>query len=369
MIDKQTVEVVNTYATTSESVNRQQPSKDQYQKGVVPYDTLPAAWWNWFWHEITLNEGRTVEMLDSIFAELTKLLRDAGIDTNNPEVLNQVSSAVQTIAKWIATEERPGAVVSSSTKGKVSVDGTTGVMTANGLGDVNNLSEGILLRSTAVDAINDVLAQLIKETQDRTLADRQLSQAITSSITDTVPVGTILSFAGNNVPSNLYAFCDGRTLNNADGTYNDLENALGTAWGNTPGDGLVKLPDLRECVLVCCGQRASGVSNHDIYNVGDFKDDRYASHGHGNNFKVTGGSSSVTIPTLTEITNPTQGGRGIAYPEGGYGKGVRLLKIGSTSAAINVGFSGSIYASGSGKVTHGKQVGVYYIIKIRNSIV
>lgn len=368
MIDKQTVEVVNTYATTSESVNRQEPSKDQYQKGVVPYDTLPAAWWNWFWHEITLNEGRTVEMLDSIFAELTKLLRDAGIDTNNPEVLNQVSSAVQTIAKWIATEERPGAVVSSSAKGKVSVDGTTGVMTANGLGDVNNLSEGILLRSTAVDAINDVLAQLIKETQDRTLADRQLSQAVTSSITDTVPVGTILPFAGNNVPSNLYTFCDGRTLNNADGTYNDLENALGTAWGNTPGDGLVKLPDLRECVLVCCGQRASGVSNHDIYNVGDFKDDRYASHGHGNDFEVTGGSSSLSIPTLTEVTN-TQGGRGIAYPESGYGEGARVLQVGTTSGDINVGFSGSIYASGSGNVTHGKQVGVYYIIKIRNRII
>lgn len=367
MIDKQTVEVVNTYATTSESVNRQQPSKDQYQKGVVPYDTLPAAWWNWFWHEITLNEGRTVEMLDSIFAELTKLLRDAGIDTNNPEVLNQVSSAVQTIAKWIATEERPGAVVSSPAKGKVSVDGTTGVMTANGLGDVNNLSEGILLRSTTVDAINDVLAQLIKETQDRTLADRQLSQAITSSITDTVPVGTILPFAGNNVPSNLYAFCNGQTLNNADGTYNDLENALGTAWGNTPGDGLVKLPDLRECVLVCCGQRASGISNHDIYNVGEFKDDRYASHGHGNNFGVTGGGSVSTLK-LTEVVNE-QGGRGISYPEGGYGQGARVLKIGYTSQSINVGFSGSIYASGSGNVTHGKQVGIYYIIKIRNSVV
>lgn len=364
MIDKQTVEVVNTYATTSESVNRQQPSKDQYQKGVVPYDTLPAAWWNWFWHEITLNEGRTVEMLDSIFAELTKLLRDAGIDTNNPEVLNQVSSAVQTIAKRIATEERPGAVVSSPAKGKVSVDGTTGVMTANGLGDVNNLSEGILLRSTTVDAINDVLAQLIKETQDRTLADRQLSQAITSSITDTVPVGTILPFAGNNVPSNLYAFCNGQTLNNADGTYNDLENALGTAWGNTPGDGLVKLPDLRECVLVCCGQRASGVSNHDIYNVGDFKDDRYASHGHGNNFRVTGGGS-VSTPTLTVSTD----GMGIYYPADGYADSVRVLKVGSTSQTINVGFSGSIYASGSGNVTHGKQVGVYYIIKIRNSAV
>lgn len=363
MIDKQTVEVVNTYATTSESVNRQQPSKDQYQKGVVPYDTLPAAWWNWFWHEITLNEGRTVEMLDSIFAELTKLLRDAGIDTNNPEVLNQVSSAVQTIAKWIATEERPGAVVSSSTKGKVSVDGTTGVMTANGLGDVNNLSEGILLRSTAVDAINDVLAQLIKETQDRTLADRQLSQAITSSITDTVPVGTILPFAGNNVPSNLYAFCNGQTLNNADGTYNDLENALGTAWGNTPGDGSVTLPDLRECVLVCCGQRASGVSNHDIYNVGEFKDDRFASHSHGNNFNVTGGGT-VTIPTAIE--DPA-GGRGASVNQ--YGSTTPVIKASTISRTINVGFSGSIYASGSGNVTHGKQVGIYYIIKIRNSAV
>ena len=364
MIDKQTVEVVNTYATTSESVNRQEPSKDQYQKGVVPYDTLPAAWWNWFWHEITLNEGRTVEMLDSIFAELTKLLRDAGIDTNNPEVLNQVSSAVQTIAKWIATEERPGAVVSSSTKGKVSVDGTTGVMTANGLGDVNNLSEGILLRSTAVDAINDVLAQLIKETQDRTLADRQLSQAITSSIIDTIPVGTILSFAGNNVPSNLYAFCDGQTLNNADGTYNDLENALGTAWGNTPGDGFVTLPDLRECVLVCCGQRTSGVKNHDIYNLGEFKDDRYASHGHANNFRLTKGPNSELNPT---VSGNTPGGEAWVST---YTTDVQVARADRYHGhTLNIALRGGIVASGSGSVTHGKQVGIYYIIKIRNSVV
>ena len=364
MIDKQTVEVVNTYATTSESVNRQEPSKDQYQKGVVPYDTLPAAWWNWFWHEITLNEGRTVEMLDSIFAELTKLLRDAGIDTNNPEVLNQVSSAVQTIAKWIATEERPGAVVSSSTKGKVSVDGTTGVMTANGLGDVNNLSEGILLRSTAVDAINDVLAQLIKETQDRTLADRQLSQAVTSSITDTVPVGTILSFAGNNVLSNLYAFCNGQILDNADGTYNDLENALGTAWGNTPGDGLVKLPDLRECVLVGCGQRSTGVSNHDIYSLGEFKDDRYASHGHGNNFRLTDGPYSENKPSLTG-SSP-----GSDTWVSTYTTNVQVARYDrSHGHTLNIALRGDIAASGSGYVTHGKQVGVYYIIKIRNRII
>ena len=366
MIDKQTVEVVNTYATTSESVNRQEPSKDQYQKGVVPYDTLPAAWWNWFWHEITLNEGRTVEMLDSIFAELTKLLRDAGIDTNNPEVLNQVSSAVQTIAKWIATGERPGAVVSSSAKGKVSVDGTTGVMTANGLGDVNNLSAGILLRSTTVDAINDVLAQLIKETQDRTLADKQLSQAITSSIIDTVPVGTILPFAGNNVPpSDLYAFCNGQTLNNADGTYNDLENALGTAWGNTPGDGSVTLPDLRECVLVGCGgNRGQGVTNHDSYSLGEFKDDRYASHGHGNNFRLTNGPHSEDKPSLTD-SSP-----GSATWVSTYTTNVQVAKYGrSHNHTLNIALRGDIAASGSGNVTHGKQVGVYYIIKIRNRII
>ena len=365
MIDKQTVEVVNTYATTSESVNRQEPSKDQYQKGVVPYDTLPAAWWNWFWHEITLNEGRTVEMLDSIFAELTKLLRDAGIDTNNPDVLNQVSSAVQTIAKWIATEERPGAVVSSSAKGKVSVDGTTGVMTANGLGDVNNLSEGILLRNTTVEAINDVLAQLVKEIQDRTLADRQLSQTVTSIITDTVPVGTILPFAGNNLPpSNLYAFCDGRPLDNTDGTYNDLENALGTAWGNTPGDGSITLPDLRECVLVGCGQRASGIGNHDIYSLGEFKDDRYASHAHANNFRLTDGPNSESAPS---ISGNSPGQDQVVVSQ--YTSNVWVFRSGIHSHRLNIALRGDIAASGSGSVTHGKQVGVNYIIKIRNRII
>lgn len=368
MIDKQTVEVVNTYATTSESVNRQEPSKDQYQKGVVPYDTLPAAWWNWFWHEITLNEGRTVEMLDSIFTELTTLLRDAGINTNNSEVLNQVSSAVQTIAKWIATEERPGAVVSSSAKGKISVDSTTGIMTANGLGDVADLNEGILLRDTTVAAINDVLTQLVKETQDRTLADKQLSQAIVSSITDTVPIGTILPFAGNKVPpSSLYAFCKGQTLDNANGTFDELETILGTAWGNTPGDGIITLPDLRECVLVGCGgNRGTGVTNHDSYTLGQFKDDTYASHSHGNDFRLTKGANSESAPSISGNN-----------PGGAITVSTYRTDISSRTASgwnthghsLNIAFKGSISASGSGSVTHGKQVGVYYIIKIRNSII
>ena len=367
MIDKQTVEVVDTYATTSESVNRQEPSKDQYQKGVVPYDTLPAAWWNWFWHEITLNEGRTVEMLDSIFTELTRLLRDAGIDTNNPEVLNQVSSAVQTIAKWIATEERPGAVVSSSAKGKVSVDKTTGVMTANGLGDVADLSAGILLRDTTVEAINDVLAQLLKEVQDRTLADRQLSQAIISSITDTVPVGTILPYAGIKLPpSGLYAFCDGHVLPNADGTYDELETVLGTYWGNTPGDGIIMLPDLRECVLVGAGgSRATGVTNHDSYTLGQFKDDVYASHIHGNNFRLTDGANSESAPSISG-NNP-----GGAITVSTYRTDVSSRTASGWDThghSLNIALKGGIASSGSGSVTHGKQIGVFYIIKIRNSV-
>lgn len=365
MIDKQTVEVVKTYATTSETVNRQEPSKDQYQKGVVPYDTLPAAWWNWFWHEITLNEGRTVEMLDSIFAELTKLLRDAGIDANNPEVLNQVSSAVQVIAKWIATEDRPGAVVSSSAKGKVSVDSTTGVMTANGLGDVADLSADILLRNTTVEAINDVLAQLFKEVQDRTLADKQLSQAISSSIVDTVPIGTILSFAGNNVPpSSLYRFCNGDILSNVDGTYDELEAILGTAWGNIPGDGQVTLPDLQECVPVGCGgERKTGVINHDIYSLGEFKDDRYAYHGHNNNFRLTDGPNSESAPS---ISGNDPGSTGILVSQ--YTSNVWVQGAGRHGHTLNIALRGSIASSGSGRVTHGKQVGVYYIIKVRNSV-
>ena len=32
----------------------------EWQNGVIPLDTLPAAWWNWMWKMVTEQEKRMV---------------------------------------------------------------------------------------------------------------------------------------------------------------------------------------------------------------------------------------------------------------------------------------------------------------------
>lgn len=52
-----------------------------------------------------------------------------------------------------------------------------------------------------------------------------------------------------------------------------------------------KLPDLRECVLVCAGENETlDIKAHDVFNVGEFKDDQAQLHAHSRGtMNITGG--------------------------------------------------------------------------------
>lgn len=130
-----------------------------------------------------------------------------------------------------------------------------------------------------------------------------------------VPLGTIIPFYGLNIPAG-YLPCDGSTFNT------DIYPALAMFLeGNV-------LPDLRECVPVGVGQRASGVQTHDIYTIGQFKDDQFQNHVHSN---------------------------------GAYNEPVYAAAIGFDKA--RVGDTGNPVSGRHGDTTHGKQIGVNYIIK------
>lgn len=91
MVNEQSVKKIGTYGSTA--IYKEQPDTDSYNKGVIPFDTLPAQWWNWLWNQITLNEGRTVDVLDSIHAELVNVLQAASI-TPTVEESNQLKAAI-----------------------------------------------------------------------------------------------------------------------------------------------------------------------------------------------------------------------------------------------------------------------------------
>ena len=91
------------------------------------------------------------------------------------------------------------------------------------------------------------------------------------------PVGSILAFGGSSAPSG-WLLCQGQAVSRT--TYAELFSAIGTSFGTGDGSATFNLPDLRETVPVGSGTRASGVTAHDTYSVGTFKDDQLQDHQH-----------------------------------------------------------------------------------------
>ena len=182
-----------------------------------------------------------------------------------------------------------------------------------------------------------------------------------------------------------------------------------------------KLPDLRECVLVCAGRsERTEITNHDEYTAGQFKDDQFAEHNHNVSSTVTdpGHGHTVTDPGHGHsVSDPGHDhGRGTyeitgsfggisdeddrCNPTGAFTKGEEesgasngtddsriyftasrswtgrsekvttgvSISSGTTGVSISSGTTGITVdtteekAGAADKVTHGKQFGVYYYI-------
>lgn len=101
--------------------------------GHVPLDTLPAAWWNWLWNQITKNNNEVYATLTDVRTELLNVLSAASISPSGTST-NQLYQAINKIRQTIATTSTAGAVKSSSDIKSVSV-ANTGVMLVNALTD------------------------------------------------------------------------------------------------------------------------------------------------------------------------------------------------------------------------------------------
>ena len=176
-----------------------------------------------------------------------------------------------------------------------------------------------------------------------------------------VPAGTVILYAGTTLPSR-YILCDGRRVLKAD--YPKLWNAIGHTWAlPTDTDAMkadyFRLPDLRECVAVGAGTStgtyknttrvfeapeanpntgSGGTQTHDTYLLGTFKDDQLQGHEH-----------SYYVTDYERRTNDNVG----SYAPVGHGNG-------TTENIVNKSGYGNVRY---GTTTHGKQVGLYYIIK------
>ena len=151
MITCQCAEAMPTYAPQS-SYLTPIPSAN-IERGVAPLDSLPADWWNWLWNNITLNEGRIVQFINSVFSEINSVLSAAGV-TPSTASTTDLRDAIQKLVTTVATSAVPGSVLSSTLSGKLRV-------IADGTASINDLGTPDQLETTSkevVSAINEVLA-------------------------------------------------------------------------------------------------------------------------------------------------------------------------------------------------------------------
>lgn len=137
------------------------PDLEQIRNGVVPLDSLPAAWWNWMWNDTNkaVNEARSA--VGVLIDEVQSVLSNAGVCLN-PSCVDQLYQAIDKIRQRIGNATTAGAVKSSSTPGMVSID-DDGLMTANCLGNAANLTT---TARTVVGAVNE-----LKQTYDCCFTD------------------------------------------------------------------------------------------------------------------------------------------------------------------------------------------------------
>ena len=163
------------------------------------------------------------------------------------------------------------------------------------------------------------------------------SNGIYDAMKALLPVGLVFPFAGTTVPDSFLE-CNGAAVSRT--TYAELFAVIGTTYGTGDGSTTFNLPDYREVALVGAGQNATdSIADHDVYTVGQFKDDQVQSHAHD--------------------INPNIGANqyGNRYIGGGSDYWYSMLsELGTYTTTAMSGRKGS--------VTRGKRKGVKYIIKV-----
>lgn len=139
------------------------------------------------------------------------------------------------------------------------------------------------------------------------------------------PIGTILPYGGTTLPTG-YLFCIGQAVSRT--TYSELFAIIGTSFGAGDGSTTYNLPDMRESVPVGIDKNdTQTIANHDVYELGEFKDDQVQDIG-----KMQAGATNDY----------------------------------SVVAGGIAGYVASNSALRTGETTHGKQLGVNYIIKAKD---
>ena len=131
--------------------------------------------------------------------------------------------------------------------------------------------------------------------------DNGVWKTLNIKVTDTLPVGTIIPYAGTTIPSN-YMLCEGQALSRIE--YDILFNAIGTTYGVGDGTTTFNLPNLKGKVPV--GLDSNDTDFDTLGETGGSKThkhrqtDNFNSQYHnGNGYQYTVGGSPTNEPIYT----------------------------------------------------------------------
>lgn len=148
MITETTIDEMTEYAS-DELATKVKPGDENYVMGVKAGWTAPAPWWNWLFNALTKVAVETRNDVTYILTELNNVLAATGIEPDSADQA-QLADAVEKLSRSIATSNNLGCVRSSDEAGSVAVDPDTGVMSVNGVGDLDAM---VLPAQSLVDAI------------------------------------------------------------------------------------------------------------------------------------------------------------------------------------------------------------------------
>ena len=442
MLPVNPIEQMDVYASNSQYI--QGPSPTQQAQGTIPLDTLPADWWNWMWRQITERINQASVGMESIYDEVMSVLTAASIEPSQLQS-DQLLNAIKALARVTGTSAIAGAVKSSADSGKVSID-ENGIMTVNGLGIPTSLNTST---KNVVSAINEILSAYTsnKTTTDAAITGLQNSKAPNNhasgettygkgssseyghvklydgvdsasganngvaatpaavkalrdemmNSTVAFPVGMVVPYAGASAPGG-WLLCDGQAVSRT--AYPALFQVLGVTYGYGDGVNTFNVPDLRECSPIGVGTRGGGVSTHETYTLGQFKDDSFKIHNHPcssansdhtHNFTTGDMNQHSSGSWGTRVSNSKNGGNGdnryIPYTWGNVRvdhtqhaylsqrpdddfKAARELYFTIDVQHQHSGHTGGqsdnhshSIGNAGGNTTHGKHLGMNYIIK------
>lgn len=183
-IGSNTIELKNdsdAYAYLNAVANNS-PSTERWRKGYEFNEKVPASEWNWTFGQMTRLMFRMRYDLYSATQEMMHFIKDKIPDATfddtddidmtqdnaNHQLLDAVNTAIYNDRIVIAGKQTDtpaeyksplGSVATSNANGKVSVDPSTGVMTANGLGDIAAISS--LVNKNGANTIAAILSNIL----------------------------------------------------------------------------------------------------------------------------------------------------------------------------------------------------------------